>query len=89
MEKDEFKKMCRKAGVKKDALCGTIFTRQFDKEVDKIITNQVNGIDIREDSYIPDENKFSDYLKFCKLYPKGDYPQFKKFCQEKNKGKEG
>ncbi|GAI30796.1 unnamed protein product [marine sediment metagenome] len=57
----------------------------FDKEVDKIVTSQVNNIDIREDSYKPDENKFSDYLKFCKLYPRGDYIQFRRYCQEKNK----
>ena len=62
---------------------------RFNKEADKIITNQVNGIDIREDSYVPDINKFSDYLEFCKLYPKGDYLQFREFCREKNKGKEG
>ena len=83
MKKDEFKKMCQKAGVKKEALCDTIFTRQFNKEVDKII-NQVNNIDVREDSYKPDETKFTDYLKFKEIYPKGDYIQFKKFCQEKN-----
>ncbi|MBA7613413.1 hypothetical protein ES703_20662 [subsurface metagenome] len=83
MEKDEFEKMCQKAGVKKEALCDTIFTRQFKKEVDKIISDRVDNIDIREDGYIPDGNKFSDYLKFCKLYPKGDYLQFKKFCQER------
>jgi len=60
----------------------------FDKAVDKIITNQVNNIDIREDSYKPDVNKFSDYLKFKVLYPKGDYIQFREFCREKNKRKE-
>lgn len=48
----------------------------FNKEVDKIITNQ----------YIPDENKFSDYLKFKEEYPKGDYSKFRKYCQEKDKG---
>jgi len=89
MEKDEFEKMCQKAGVKKEALCDTIFTRQFKKEVDKIISDRVNNIDIREDGYIPDETKFTDFLKFKEIYPKGDYSQFKKFCQEKNKGEEG
>ncbi|GAI78285.1 unnamed protein product, partial [marine sediment metagenome] len=49
----------------------------FDEGLDKIITNQVNNIDIREDSYQPDINKFTDYLIFCRLYPKGDYLQFK------------
>ena len=68
-----------------------IMKDSFDKEVDKIITKQVNNIDIREDSYIPDVNKFSDYLKFKEVYPKGDYYQFQKYCQiskklsEKNK----
>jgi len=57
----------------------------FDKEVDKFITNQVDDINIREDVYIPDENNFSDYLKFCKLYPKDNYTQFRKYCQEKGK----
>lgn len=57
----------------------------FDKKFDKIITDQVNNIDTREDSYIPDVNKFSDYLKFCELYPEGDYLQFRKYCQEKDK----
>jgi len=57
----------------------------FDKEVDKIITGQVNNIDVREENYQPDVNKFSDYLKFCELYPKGDYLQFRKYCQEKDK----
>ena len=85
MESKEFEKMCQKAGVKKEALCDTIFTRQFDKKTGKIITNQVDSIDTREDGYIPNENKFSDYLKFCKLYPKGDYIQFRKYCQEKKK----
>jgi len=85
MEKKEFEKMCQKAGVKKDALCDTIFTRQFNKVADKIITGQVNSIDIREGSYIPDETKFSDYLKFKEVYPKGDYLQFRKYCQKKNK----
>ena len=86
MEKDEFEKMCQKAGVKKEALCDTIFTRQFRKEVDKIISDRVDNIDIREDGYIPDVNKFSDFLKFCELHHKGDYLQFKKFCQERKGG---
>jgi hypothetical protein len=85
MESKEFEKMCQKAGVKKEALCDTIFTRQFNKETDKIITNQVDSIDTREDGYIPDKNKFSEYLKFCEKYPKGDYIQFRKYCQEKGK----
>lgn len=57
----------------------------FDKEADKIISDQVDNIDIREDSYKPDENKFSDWLKFCKVFPGGDYIQFIKYCQEKRK----
>ncbi|MBA7603822.1 hypothetical protein ES703_10940 [subsurface metagenome] len=61
----------------------------FNKETDKIISDLINGIDIREDSYKPDENKFSDYLEFTKKYPKKGYLEFKKFCQEKNKRKEG
>ena len=61
----------------------------FNKVTDKIITNQVNGIDIREDSYKPDETKFTDYLEFTKKYPKKGYLEFKEYCQEKNKGKEG
>ena len=85
MESKEFEKMCQKAGVKKSALCDTIFTRQFNKVADRIITKQVDNIDIREDGYIPDENKFSDYLKFCREHPKGDYIQFRKYCQKKNK----
>jgi len=59
----------------------------FNKEADKIITNQINGIDIREDNYKPDENKFSDFLKFKELYPEGDYLQFREFCQDKKKVK--
>jgi hypothetical protein len=55
----------------------------FDKATNKIISNQVNNIDIREDSYKPDENKFSDWLKFCELYPNKDYMQFKAYCKEK------
>ena len=29
LDKKEFEKMCQKAGIKKEALCDTIFTRQF------------------------------------------------------------
>ncbi|MBA7590170.1 hypothetical protein ES708_32278 [subsurface metagenome] len=43
----------------------------------------IDKIDIREDSYKPDENKFSDWLKFCELYPNKDYMQFKAYCKEK------
>lgn len=32
MENKEFEKMCQRAGIKKDILCDTIFTRQFKKE---------------------------------------------------------
>ena len=60
-------------------------SHNFEKEADKIITDLVNDIDIREDSYTPDEHKFTDWLKFCKLHPKGNYSQFRKFCREKNK----
>lgn len=56
----------------------------FNREVDKIISNLVNGIDIREPAYIPDINKFTDWLKFCELYPGGSYSRFRKFCQEKD-----
>ncbi|MBA7556741.1 hypothetical protein ES705_49458 [subsurface metagenome] len=63
-------------------------SNEFDKGANKIISDLVDGIDIREDSYKPDENKFSDYLKFCRGHPKGDYSQFKKFCQERKKKSE-
>jgi len=62
-------------------------SNEFDKGANKIISDLVDGIDIREDSYKPDVNKFTDFLKFCKLYPKGNYSQFKKFCQEKEEKK--
>jgi len=61
----------------------------FNEEVDKIITSQVNNIDIREDSYKPDENKFTDYLEFTEKYPDKSYLEFREFCQEKNKIKGG
>jgi len=54
----------------------------FNKGVNKIISNLINNIDIRENSYIPDENKFSDFVKFKEECPDGDYLQFRKFCQE-------
>ena len=54
----------------------------FDKEVEGIISNLVGGVDIREPAYIPDINKFTDWLKFCELHPGGSYSQFKKYCQE-------
>ena len=57
----------------------------FNKEVDKIISDQIDGIDIREGSYKPDVNKFSDWLEFSRLYPDKDYMQFKKYCQKKKK----
>ena len=57
----------------------------FEKESNKIISNLVNDIDIREPAYVPDVNKFTDWLKFCELYPGGNYSQFRKYCQKKNK----
>jgi len=35
MERIEFEKMCQRAGIKKEALCDTVFTRQF-RDVKKI-----------------------------------------------------
>ena len=32
MDNKEFDAMCRKAGVKKEVLCDTVFTRQFKEE---------------------------------------------------------
>ena len=32
MDTKEFDEMCRKAGVKKEVLCDTVFTRQFKEE---------------------------------------------------------
>ena len=49
----------------------------------KVTSGTINKIGIREDSYKPDENKFSDWLKFCELYPNKDYMQFKAYCKEK------
>ena len=43
MEKIEFEKMCEKAGIKKEALCDTVFTRQF-KGVDKVEKIDRKGI---------------------------------------------
>jgi len=31
----EFQEMCNKAGIKREALCDTVFTRQFKKEGEK------------------------------------------------------
>ena len=35
MNNNEFEEMCKKAGIKKEMLCDTVFTRQFKKEKDK------------------------------------------------------
>lgn len=32
MKNTEFEKMCQKAGVKKESLCNTVFTKQFKEE---------------------------------------------------------
>lgn len=42
MKFEEFDKMCQKAGIRKEALCDTVFTRQF-KEINKI-KSAVDGI---------------------------------------------
>ncbi|GAJ02995.1 unnamed protein product, partial [marine sediment metagenome] len=36
-------------------------------------------------NYEPDENKFTDWLEFSRLYPNKDYMQFKAYCKEKRK----
>ena len=55
------------------------------KEANNIITDFINNIDIKKDIHVPDENRYSDFLKFKELYPNKDYTEFKKFIKEKKK----
>ena len=49
----------------------------------KITSGTINNIGTK---YILDENKFSDWLKFCELYPDKDFLQFREYCRAKGGG---
>ena len=95
MKKNEFQKMCEKAGIKKEALADTVFTRQFkgiDKESketgEKIQANTRALIkEWKKDDmakslgrYKINEKDFNLWLEYLATHPrKPNYISFKKF----------
>jgi hypothetical protein len=78
MKNNEFQKMCEKAGIKKEALADTVFTRQF-KGIDK----ESKSLD-RLDRYKMNEKDFNLWLEYLATHPrKPDYISFKKFKEKR------
>ena len=69
MEKREFEEMCKKAGVKKEALCDTVFTRQF-KETDKMRISRQRIIRLAN---LLDIEFFRTYFAWTFYYDNGEY----------------
>jgi len=67
MVTNEFEEMCNRAGVKKEILCDTVFTRQFKEEE---LTPEQESL-IGDDAYHEKklEEEIAKKIKKCKVIP--------------------